>query len=54
MDMVLRPRDLENNVMSITAAIVHESEANRNFRRIAPFAMLLGLVALILAPGILA
>ena len=48
------PQDLENTVMSITAAIVHESYANRTFRRIAPFAVLFGLVALILAPGMLA
>ncbi len=40
--------------MTVTSAIVHESRGNRVFRRVAPIAILIALLALILSPGILA
>jgi peptidoglycan/LPS O-acetylase OafA/YrhL len=39
--------------MTLTKAIVHDPPAARRFRRIAPVLVLLGLVVLVMVPGIL-
>ena len=45
---------LERIQMPLTKAIVHDPPAARRFRRIAPVLVILGLVLLIMVPGILA
>jgi peptidoglycan/LPS O-acetylase OafA/YrhL len=40
--------------MTLSSTLAYDTPAARRFRRIAPLVILLGLVALIMAPGILA
>ena len=42
----------EGVVMTVSSAIARESSADRIIRRMIPFAVVAGLVALILAPGL--